>query len=78
MAKRKRARPTHGLWGDMGPTDLPRVCSICSAQLRLHVRPHAKDAPEVNLWTEEHGYLEVLVHYCPVCDPHVAEARRCT
>lgn len=70
---KKSKRPQGGAWRDAEADDLPRACSLCSSTLLFRVRIHPEDAPEVNLWTEEHGFMEVIVGFCLTCDPNLAE-----
>ena len=66
-------RPTHGAWQDTDAKKAVPDCRWCKSRTLIRARQHQDDAPEVTLWSKEHGYLEVVLRYCLKCDPHVRE-----
>ena len=62
-------RPEGGGWQDGGR----RSCSDCSSILRVRGRVRETDGPDVTLWAESYGFIQVLAWYCPECDPNLLE-----
>ena len=74
--KRKIEGPTGPEWRGPTPEEEARdVCSAHSTSMVTRLRLHREDGPAVEGWHSVHGYYEVLVRFCPACDPHVPEAR---
>lgn len=72
----RNGKPSEGPWHEPTAEEVARsVCTLCGSVLLIRAKVHAEDGPAVTVWSDEHGYLEVLARYCACCDPHVLDSR---
>ena len=49
------------------------ACALCGGERSVKVRHLPEGDPEADAWSETHGWLKIVVKWCPVCDPNLAE-----